>query len=281
MGGYKGTDDRELTKVGDLMRQSVEFAQSAQITALKVRRMGVLRARMVLARWRTATLLRAGRPLGCWCPCCENPCAEWVDWSSTYRKVICPNCESQPRHRALILHLKRHTRFYQDSLAVLHVAPEHFLRRLFLKLPKLQYLTADLKRGAVDIRLDVAFMPFGANTFHVVLASHVLEHVEDDRAALREILRVLSPGGFAFLQVPVSSAAETLEDPGIRSPRERLYAYRQEDHFRLYGRDYVDRVAQIGFVVRSENPGEALSEEDIYRYGLLPLRDLVFGYKPV
>ncbi len=68
---------------------------------------------------------------------------------------------------------------------------------------------------------------------------------------------------------------------GIRSPRERLHAYRQEDHFRLYGRDYVDRVAQIGFVVRSENPGEALSEEDTYRYGLLPLRDLVFGYKPL
>jgi SAM-dependent methyltransferase len=148
-------------------------------------------------------------------------------------------------------------------------------------MPNIHYTTADLKRSVVDIRLDIVSMPFGSDTFDVVMASHILEHVENDRAALKEILRILRPGGFAFLQVPLDPArATTTEDPNIRLPQERLRAYLQEDHVRLYGRDYVDRVSECGFVVRSENPAAGLSTQEVTRFGLLPADDLIFGHKP-
>lgn len=181
-----------------------------------------------------------------------------------------------------MLYLKERTGFHRDHLSVLHLGPEIFLKQAFSRMPNLRYTTADLKRSAVDLRLDIMSMPFGRDTFDVVMASHILEHVENDRAALREILRILRPGGFAFLQVPLDPArATTLEDPSIRLPLDRLHAYLQEDHVRLYGRDYADRVSQCGFVVRSENPAAELSAQEVARYGLWPSDDLIFGYKPV
>jgi SAM-dependent methyltransferase len=45
-------------------------------------------------------------------------------------------------------------------------------------------------------------LPFGDNTFDLVLSHEVLEHVQDDRAAIREIVRTLCPGGRLALFCP-------------------------------------------------------------------------------
>ena len=71
-------------------------------------------------------------------------------------------------------------------------------------------------------------------SFDVLFCSHVLEHVRDDRKAMSEMFRVLKPGGWAVIQVPIATH-RTIEDPSITDPRERERLYCQSDHVRLYG----------------------------------------------
>jgi SAM-dependent methyltransferase len=178
------------------------------------------------------------------------------------------------------MHLKTRTNFYSAPHSVLHIGPEPFLRQQFSSLPNLQYTTADLTRAGVDLKIDITAMPFTDCCFDTIFASHVLEHIENDRQAMQELLRILRPGGFAFLQVPMDTALpKTLEDPEIRLPRERLRVYLQEDHVRLYGRDYMDRLTDVGFVVQVENPAQSLPRDQARRYGILRAEELIFGHK--
>ena len=45
-------------------------------------------------------------------------------------------------------------------------------------------------------------MPFASNSFDRVITSEVLEHIQDDVAALAELVRVLKPGGTFAATVP-------------------------------------------------------------------------------
>jgi len=97
-------------------------------------------------------------------------------------------------------------------------------------------------------RMDITDIRWSEGSFDVVCCCHLLEHVVDDCKAMSEIFRVLKPGGWALIQVPVSEV-ETVEDPSITEPvvREHLFGWR--DHVRLYGLDIKDRLATAGFVV--------------------------------
>lgn len=101
-----------------------------------------------------------------------------------------------------------------------------------------------------DIRLDITDMNFEDNFFVVIICSHVLEHVMDDRKAMSELFRVLKPKGIAILQVPISKTVrKTFEDFTITSPEEREKYFGQKDHVRIYGQDYKKRLQNIGFKV--------------------------------
>ena len=65
------------------------------------------------------------------------------------------------------------------------------------------YTSTDLCQKGVDFHADLRDLPLEDGSFDVVYASHVLEHIDQDRLAIREIRRILSPGGFAILPVPV------------------------------------------------------------------------------
>jgi ubiquinone/menaquinone biosynthesis C-methylase UbiE len=124
-------------------------------------------------------------------------------------------------------------------------------------------------------------MPFGDNEFDVVICNHVLEHVPDDRKAIREIFRILKHGGFAILQVPTAYAMDvTHEDPTITDPREREKHFRQKDHYRLYGKDYLDRIREAGFITAEENFLTTLSPDERQRYRL-PEMEFMYGYYKV
>lgn len=147
--------------------------------------------------------------------------------------------------------------------AVLHFAPEPFLAQR-LRTMSSCYVSFDISSArGVDIRGDATRLPFRDATFDVVLCSHVLEHVRDDAQAMREMRRVLRPGGWAVVDVPLlSSNRATLEDlhADVRTRRE---VYLQEDHVRLYGTDdFPDRLVAAGFSV------EVLSATDIVGRGV-------------
>ena len=59
---------------------------------------------------------------------------------------------------------------------------------------------------------DGTKLPFASSALDQVICSEVLEHVEDDQAAIDELARVLKPGGIAFVTVPHRKAYFAADD---------------------------------------------------------------------
>lgn len=183
--------------------------------------------------------------------------------------ALAPGSLSLERHRLLWLFLHRATPFFKVPINVLHIAPEWCFLKPFRRLVQGRYVTADLESPWADVKMDIHHMPFEDDSFDVVLCNHVMEHVSNDRLALREIFRVLRPGGWAILQSPVDPTRETtLEDPSITSPREREKVFGQADHVRLYGRDYAQRIREAGFEVQEVDFTAQLLPVEVERYAL-------------
>lgn len=156
----------------------------------------------------------------------------------------CPKCGSLERHRLGYMALR-------DDLAVgkqttLHVAPEPCVEK-WLRSVSSEYLSIDLDQPAM-VQMDLTAMTLPDNSYSLVWCSNVLEHIPDDRAAMREMHRVCRPGGIVVIQVPVWRQ-QTHEDWNITSKADRLEHFYQDDHVRLYGVDIADRLASVGFTV--------------------------------
>jgi SAM-dependent methyltransferase len=157
--------------------------------------------------------------------------------------------------------LEEKTDFFQlRDVRMLHVAPEALLETRFRKQLGAGYLSADFLQPA-DVKMDITDIQYPEDSFDVVYCSHVLEHVPDDRQAMRELCRVLKPSGWAILLVPVT-VDSTIEDPTITDPQERLRLFGQDDHVRRYGPDFVDRLREAGFNVTTTSAADFLSLEE-------------------
>ena len=155
------------------------------------------------------------------------------------------------------------------------------LCQAFRSAPHLTYITAGLDASFIQVELDLVHTPFKADHFAVIICCHVLEHIGDDLAALRELRRVLMPGGLAFLQSPLrlSLGRATFEDATVVTPADRARVFGQRDHVRIYGRDYRDRLAAAGFAVTVDPYVKTLEPELISRYGLITEDHLYIGTK--
>jgi SAM-dependent methyltransferase len=215
------------------------------------------------------------RGSGVECPCCGRSSRAFApDWNRA--NAICPGCGAHERHRALAIYLRERTELGQRPLRLLHFAPEHALDQVLERLPNLDRVTADLEPRTADLEIDIKRIALGDASFDAILCSHVLEHVEDDHAAMSELHRVLRPGGFALVLVPLDLEREaTLEDPSVKTPAERVAAYWQEDHVRLYGMDIAGRLTDAGFTVTVERLADELPPETVTRYGLVRA-DVIF-----
>lgn len=183
--------------------------------------------------------------------------------------ALAPGSLSLERHRLIWLFLQREINLRASSYAVLHMAPERCLQRALQAIPTLYYVSADLVSPWAAVHCDIQALPFPDNSFDLILCNHVLEHIPDDRRALRELYRVLKPNGLAFLLVPMDSQrATTLEDPAICTPQLREKYYYQRDHLRLYGTDYPVRLLAAGFHVQILNYAQLLPPELAQRFAL-------------
>jgi SAM-dependent methyltransferase len=149
-----------------------------------------------------------------------------------------------------------------------------------MALPNLVYITADLDSPLARVALDILRLPFPENSFDVVLCNHVLEHIPDDAQAMRELSRVLKPGGWGILQVPLDPSRDTFEDLSIVDPDERTRLFGQEDHVRMYGKDYKTRLEKAGLSVAVEAYAHELGAEVARRAGLVPDEDIYRCSKP-
>lgn len=183
--------------------------------------------------------------------------------------VLAPGTLSLERHRLFWLYLKNETSFFSENLKVLHFAPEQAFLKRFRKLKNINYITTDLNSPIADVKADICNLPFQDNEFDFIICNHVLEHIPDDTKAMEELYRVLAPNGTAIVQVPYeSNRNKTFEDNTILDPRERAKIFGQYDHVRVYGMDYFEKLASIGFTVAAVDYTATLSEEEIDKYRL-------------
>jgi len=202
------------------------------------------------------------------CPCCTSELADMRDRFGEDR--VCWVCGSMERHRLVCLWLDRHPELLHPGMSMLHVAPERCLLRRLTTVPEIRYVSGDLGRVYGSQHIDVTALSFPDGSFDAVICNHVLEHVPDDGRAMREIHRVLKPGGWALLLVPdvVEHGEVTDEDPTVIEPADRLARYGQEDHVRVYGWDYVDRLQAAGLHVDVLRLEHELDDATIERYRL-------------
>lgn len=173
----------------------------------------------------------------------------------------------------------------EQTIKILHVAPEHQLQRFLSGLKNLDYVTADISRHDVMVQMDLTGIQYHDDCFDGMICNHVLEHIVDDRRAMRELFRVLKPGGWAILQVPISRRlTETLEDHSIVSEADRERVFGQKDHVRIYGADYTERLQGVGFEVKVfkwrevDHLGRFGGDQN--RYALLQDENLFIAVKP-
>lgn len=185
--------------------------------------------------------------------------------------VLSPSTLSLERHRLLWLYLNTETDFFTSKIKkkVLHFAPEQAFYKRFRNQKNLDYTTTDLLSPLADVKADICNLPFDDNSYDVIFCNHVLEHIPDDTKAMKELFRVLKPGGMGVFQIPQElSRATTFSDDTITDQKERSKIFGQYDHVRIYGLDYFDKLRSIGFTVIEEDYTNKISPELVDKYCL-------------
>lgn len=170
-----------------------------------------------------------------------------------YRQnALCPICRSLDGERLLYLYLLHKTDIFENPNKLLHIAPEAGLENILRVNKMIDYLTADIISNSVMERMDIRNIHHPDSSFDEIICNHVLEHITEDEKAMSELYRILKPGGWAILQVPLSQTLKnTYEDSSITTKAGRERAFGQEDHVRIYAEDYQDRLEKVGFKVNN------------------------------
>ncbi|MCB9042749.1 MAG: class I SAM-dependent methyltransferase [Chitinophagales bacterium] len=184
----------------------------------------------------------------------------------------CPNCNCIDRERHLFMFFDK-TNFWDNipNSNILHFAPESNLMNKIHSLSPKKYIKADWLIENEDYqKIDVTNIPYDDNTFDSVICNHVLEHVEDYKIGMSEIYRVLSIGGIAILQTPVSRLLKNnFSDPNINTNELRKCFYGQVDHCRVFSEEtFLNDLRNTGFHLEVIKHGDVFSEEDAYIYGV-------------
>lgn len=191
----------------------------------------------------------------------------------------CPACRSLERHR-LVWSVFEDQHLLDQPIRLLHIAPEPQLSKRLAAIPHVDYVSGDLMDKEVMMRIDVTRIDLQDASFDAVICSHVLEHVDDADAAMTELLRILTPGGWAILDTPVDWEREnTYEDQSLTSHAERQAAFGQWDHVRIFGRDFPDLLRKAGWQVSLEQPFQG-QEAEARQIGVKPGSLMILGRKP-
>lgn len=161
---------------------------------------------------------------------------------------LCPNCGSLKRNRRLWSLLE--TEFLVPNSVVLDFSPSRCLYRKMKKMKNINYQSTDLSRDFIaDYRFDITNLEISDNTFDLIICYHILEHIDNDILAIKELFRVMKPGAKALIQTPFKDG-EIYEDNNIITKEDRIKHFGQEDHVRIYSVSGLNkRLQDCGFFV--------------------------------
>ena len=168
------------------------------------------------------------------------------------RRYSCSHCQAADRDRLYALYFREYLRAGGSLRSVLDIAPRPALTQFLKAAGVKNYRSADMIAPDADDRVDIQNMSiYGDGQFQIFLCSHVLEHVADDLAAMRELHRVLASDGWGICMVPINlSLSEVYEDATIVDEAGRWKHFGQNDHVRAYSKSgFVNRLESVGFVV--------------------------------
>jgi len=142
---------------------------------------------------------------------------------TNYKCIYC-GCNDRERHLFMFFDKIK----FWDNIPhpkILHFAPEKHLSMRIFRLHPIKYIMADLNPQInIIYKINATNIPYETNTFDIVIANHVLEHILEYRMAISEFFRILRPGGIAILQTPFSRLLKkNFEDENINNDQLRLY----------------------------------------------------------
>ncbi len=204
-----------------------------------------------------------------YCNYCQKGFRKFLPKGNIKRKnAMCPNCMSLERTRLLLEYLKNETEIFSKELKVLHFAPERCLFKL-LKKEKLEYIDGDINPLLARNVIDITNIKHLNNYFDIIICSHVLGHIPDEKRAVNELKRVLSPGGELIIMSLINFGLEkTYENSNIKTAGERLNHYGEPDLERLYGRDIISRLQESGLNVEQIDYREKVDKNLIVKLNL-------------
>ena len=165
------------------------------------------------------------------------------------KNYICPNCGSSMRERFMLTFLTDYMNILKPGMRLLHFSPEQMVSDFLKRQQSIEYVTCDIDPSKYPgaIKVDITNIQFADESFDAVVCSHVLEHIEDDRRAMRELHRILKVNGWALIIVPIYGE-RTFEDPELDfNGRKRMYGI--GDHMRMNGLDFALKLSDAGLSV--------------------------------
>jgi SAM-dependent methyltransferase len=203
-----------------------------------------------------------------YCPCCGWRGSRFMPFLATGYisfNTLCPVCASSPRHRAHRLFYERYLHFSKRQGTLLYFAPERNLV-YFKENKNLIVKTSDYPTGDTDYNIDIMNIPFKDDEWDYIVCHRVIEHLRDDRFGLGEFFRILKPGGFAIISVPIDGARERTIEYGKPNALEN-------EHYYSYGTDFASRIPPC-FEVEVYRFSEIFSGQEYVELALI--EDYVF-----
>ena len=195
------------------------------------------------------------------CNICKMNLSRFIPFGKN--DLLCPNCGSRCRTRRLLSILNEEIDLKGK---VLHFSPSRAMYDLLKADKKITYYPTDFENEFLaDYHFDILNIDMPDDYFDIIICYHILEHIEDDLTAMRELKRVLNTSGECLIQTPFKNG-EIYEDGTIKTPQGRLKAFGQKDHVRIYSIDGLkERLEQLGFTI--EVLSYDIEDEDIYQRG--------------
>lgn len=177
------------------------------------------------------------------CNICEKKLRAFIELEN--KDLLCPFCGSLSRNRRLWEIVNNNNSLKGN---ILHFSPSRNLYRKLKKHKSINYFSSDFENEFLaDYKFNITNITQKDETFDTIICYHILEHITDDKKAMRELYRVLKPNGQLYIQTPFKSG-DIYEDDSITLPEKRLKHFGQEDHVRIYSANGLkNRLNDCGF----------------------------------